>query len=235
MSLCAEITVPGGETALGRILRDLDVRVEFDPLVPTDNAYLPYLWVEGSQDTVDRFEDRVRGVETVAGVSALQEHDSRRLYWIDWESRSDGVFGAASRSDACVKRAIGTPEGWGVQLQGIDRTSLASFRDECAARSIPFTLQRLRSVRPTVDRGAELTEPQRETIRLAYDEGYYDVPRGTTLERLSTTLEISRQAVSHRLRRGTKRLVEDVLLDPGHLFEDRLDAVTSEAVGEQRP
>lgn len=234
MSLCAEITVPGAETALGWVLRDLDVRVEFDPIVPTEDAYLPYLWVEGSQDTVDRFEDRIRGVEAVAGVSALQERDSRRLYWVDWESRSDGVFGAASRSDACVKRAIGTPEGWGLRLQGIDRTCLASFRDECAARSIPFTLQRLRSARPTIDTGTELTEPQRDALRLAYDEGYYDVPRDTTLERLGATLDVSRQAVSNRLRRGTKRLVEDVLLDAGNLFEDRLDAVTSGAVGEQR-
>lgn len=234
MSLCADITVPGPDVGLGRVLADLDVRVEFEPLVPTDDRYLPYLWVDGERDAVDRFDDRVTGVDAVASASTLQERGSTRLYWIDWDVRADGVFAAASRSRASVKRAIGTPAGWGMRLQGADRNCLASFRDECLARSIPFTLERLRAPRLTTERGTELTGPQREALRLAHEEGYYDVPRGTTLERLGATLDVSRQAVSHRLRRGTKRLVEEVLLDPGDRLADRLDGATARVRGEHR-
>jgi len=234
MSLCAEITVPADETLLGRVLSDLDVRVEFDPLVPTDDPSLPYLWVDATQDAVDRFTDRLVGVDAVAGVSMLQERGSTRLYWLDWDALSDGVFGAVSRSDASIKRAVGGPDGWGLRIQGVDRNSLATFRDACAACSISFTLERLREPRPAVCRGTNLTGPQRETLRLAHERGYYDVPRRATLDTLGGTLDVSRQAVSHRLRRGTKRLVEEVVLDPSDLLENRVTASRLCPAGDER-
>lgn len=234
MSLCAEITVPRGETALGWALSDLDVRVEFDPLVPTDDHYLPYLWVDAAQEAIDQFEDRLATVDAVTSVSTLQERGSTRLYWLDWDAPSDGVFGAASRSEASIKRAVGTADGWGLRVQGVDRNSLASFRDECTAHSIPFTLERLREPRPTVNRGTKVTDPQREALRLAHETGYYDVPRRAELDTLGATLDVSRQAVSHRLRRGTKRLVEEVVLDPSDLLEERIDAAGLQAAGDGR-
>lgn len=223
MSLCAEITVSPADAGFGRVFSDVDVRVEFDQLVPTGDRFLPYLWIDGPEEAVDRFEDRVARVDAVANVAPPEDRDSSRLYWVDWETRPDGVFAAADRSDASIKRAVGTPTGWGLRLQAADRSCLASFRDECVDRSITFTLERLHAPRPTGVRGSKLTGPQRVALKLAHGEGYYDVPRSTTLERLGARLDVSRQAVSYRLRRGTKRLVEEVLVDPGDPLDDRFD------------
>lgn len=234
MSLCAEITVRRADTAFREVFSDVDVLVEFDPFVPTGDHFFPYLWVDGDRDAVGRFEDRITDVAAVASASALQDRGSSRLYWIDWEARPEGVFAAASRSDVSVKRAIGTELGWGLRLQGHDHDCLASFRDECVAQSIRFTLERLHPPRPATTRGGSLTESQRESLKLALEEGYYDVPRGTTLELLGESLGVSRQAVSNRLRRGTKRLVEAILLDPGDRLEDRIDTPTLRAGGEER-
>jgi predicted DNA binding protein len=58
-----------------------------------------------------------------------------------------------------------------------------------------------------------LTTAQHEALVVAVKNGYFDVPATSTLDALSETLEITPQAVSERLNRGTKTLVEAALLD----------------------
>lgn len=47
-----------------------------------------------------------------------------------------------------------------------------------------------------------LTSKQREAVRLAFERGYFTVPREVSLTELADELEISRQAFTHRLQRG---------------------------------
>lgn len=56
---------------------------------------------------------------------------------------------------------------------------------------------------------AVLTSAQRETLELAYEQGYYRIPRETSLMDLATELQISDQACSERLRRGIQRLLAE--------------------------
>jgi predicted DNA binding protein len=56
-----------------------------------------------------------------------------------------------------------------------------------------------------------LTEEQYEAITAALDRGYYEIPRDATAEELASEMDISRQAVAERLRRGHKVLAEDAL------------------------
>lgn len=57
-----------------------------------------------------------------------------------------------------------------------------------------------------------LTPTQRETLETAYEHGYFDDPRNATVAELANQLEVSASAVSGRLRRGTKALLEDTVL-----------------------
>jgi predicted DNA binding protein len=50
---------------------------------------------------------------------------------------------------------------------------------------------------------------------LALRHGYFDTPRETTLEELAVELDISRQALSERIRRGNERLLRQSLPTPG--------------------
>jgi predicted DNA binding protein len=58
-----------------------------------------------------------------------------------------------------------------------------------------------------------LTSAQREALTVAFEAGYFDVPAQTTLDSLSDVLGVTSQAVSERLNRGTKKLVETTLID----------------------
>lgn len=56
-----------------------------------------------------------------------------------------------------------------------------------------------------------LTPKQWEALELAYEAGYYDQPRSVDLETLADELEISKSAVSQRLRAAEATIVEGVL------------------------
>lgn len=56
-----------------------------------------------------------------------------------------------------------------------------------------------------------LTETQRKTLELALTEGYYDRPRKTDLSTLADKLDISKSAVSQRIRSAETKLIRSAL------------------------
>lgn len=57
-----------------------------------------------------------------------------------------------------------------------------------------------------------LTDEQRETLVLAYEEGYFTEPRETNLEELAEKLGVSSSAVAGRLKRGMNMLIKESLI-----------------------
>jgi hypothetical protein len=55
------------------------------------------------------------------------------------------------------------------------------------------------------------SDRQREVLRLAYEGGYYEIPKGTTTEDLAADLDISRRTLEEHLRRAEQKLVESFL------------------------
>jgi predicted DNA binding protein len=66
---------------------------------------------------------------------------------------------------------------------------------------------------PVQGEGFELTDTQREALVLAYERGYFDSPRESSLEAVAEELGITQQSLSSRLRRGHRRLIENTLID----------------------
>lgn len=56
-----------------------------------------------------------------------------------------------------------------------------------------------------------LTDRQRDVLLYAYEEGYYDVPRRTTLSDLAGELEIDESTVAEHLRRAENNVFTQVL------------------------
>jgi len=52
-----------------------------------------------------------------------------------------------------------------------------------------------------------LTEAQREALVMAFERGYFEEPRETSLEEMAAEFDVSASAVGARLRRGMKSLV----------------------------
>lgn len=70
---------------------------------------------------------------------------------------------------------------------------------------------------PQLD-GSRLTATQRRAIRTAWELGYYEIPRETTLQEIADRLDYSVSTVSDLLRRGESTLVAAELGENRHAY-----------------
>lgn len=117
---------------------------------------------------------------------------------------------ALARADAIVDRSHVTPHGWRQTGWFADRTAFDVFRTFWQAEG-GFRLHRLTRDGRSEPAGDGLTDRQTEALRTAYEMGYFDVPRGASLETVAAELGISSSAVSERLRRAQTQLIEETV------------------------
>lgn len=116
-------------------------------------------------------------------LAALYDHE----IVVDWPIRLDADRGLRIR-------VVGTG-------RGIQRAASALPAD------VDLRLDGIGEYDPASSPGV-LTERQRELLDLAVEEGYYEVPRGTTHRELAERLDRSTGTVSERLQRIEARLIE---------------------------
>lgn len=210
----AVVRVPARTFAFGDAIFG-DVTAEFGRLVPFLGHFLPFLWVRGEPEPVRRFERRARNDEAVESLTPLETGSAPRLYRVTWSASRPPLVEALDGAEVVVRRIESHDDEWCVHLLGLEPRSLAVFGERCADRGVPLTIDRLSpACSPEGAPTFGLTPTQAEALRVALNQGYFDVPRGATLDELGDELGITRQAVSLRLRRGTRRLVEAAFPTP---------------------
>ncbi|WP_224448086.1 helix-turn-helix domain-containing protein [Haloprofundus salilacus] len=215
MAVIAEISLPSTDFVLGQLLSDeRELHVEFERIVSLGNETCPLFWVRHGE--VDGFERRLAGCDAVDEYTALERFDDRVLYAVRWEPPSNGFLYGLDEANAVALRARWCDDGqWRLKLLFPSHEELSAFHEFCLDNEIRCTLGRIYPLDDsTSGRNVDsLTAEQREAISLALREGYFDTPSRTTLSQLSTQLEISQQALSQRIRRGTKAVFEEILSD----------------------
>lgn len=207
----AVVRVPSRAFVLGDAI-SAAVTVELGRLVPLSGRFLPMLWVRGERDALCRFERRARNDDTIRSLTEIETLGDSRLYRVEWAASSSPLSDAFDASDVAVRRVESRNEEWCVRLLSLEPRALSAFGQQCADRDIPFTIDRLSPACPPGENlRAGLTAPQTEALQVAREAGYFDVPRGATLDDIGSELGISRQAVSFRIRRGIRELVDETL------------------------
>lgn len=171
------------------------------------------LWAEGGD--FEAFEANLDADPSVTDPRTLTKLETRRLYRV---SSTEGIYETATHprwSDLGLVflEAEATHEGWTFRMQVPDREALAEYRDLYRERDRPFQLRTI--YRESDARGGpepELTDPQREALVAAYESGYFDVPQEVSQADVAARLDISPQALSERLQRGTRTLVGATLV-----------------------
>lgn len=79
------------------------------------------------------------------------------------------------------------------------------------AAGVGVTLQKLHEYRVQNKPLDTLTERQREVLEIAFDYGYYDVPRSTSTQEIATELDLDDSTVSEHLQRAEQNLLAAVL------------------------
>jgi len=211
MATVAEFTLDSHEFPLGTVFAELpDVTVQLERLVPDASGVVPYFWVRGTETDaiVEQFPAHP-GVEDIQLVDSVNDEYLLRCQWVP---EHDSVLDALVSPDVVLLSAVGTGEKWTFEMRGESRGAIANFRNYCQEHGIPVTLTELRAVQP-LDARHELTEKQREALILAFERGYFNSPRETTLQEVADELGITQQSLSSRLRRGNRRLIEKGLIE----------------------
>ena len=206
-----EFTSPAEEFPLGSIFQDLPgVTVELERLIPHETLIIPYFWVRGSE-----IEDIEAEFEPHAGVTNIRLVDNiedEYLMRAEWEQSYVGVLSALAKANVVVLSGIGTKDEWRFEVRGEDQEAIAAFREYCQENDIQITITAVHAMLPIQGEGYELTETQREALILAYERGYFDTPRESSLEEIADELGITQQSLSSRLRRGHRRLIRATLM-----------------------
>ncbi|WP_224333169.1 helix-turn-helix domain-containing protein [Haloprofundus halobius] len=211
MAVIAELSLPSTAFGPGRLLTDeLDIRIEFERLVSLGTETPPLFWVRG--DGVDEFERRLSRSDVVEH-EVLDRFDDSALYAATWRRSSNGVLDGFEETEAVVLQSRWCEEeSWRLKLLFPSHEHLSAFHEFCLDTEIRCTLGRIYSLGESAGGNVDsLTAEQRRAILLALREGYFDTPSRTTLSELATQLDISQQALSQRIRRGTKAVFEEML------------------------
>lgn len=214
MVISTRVYVEHPDLALVRTIRTLPaVDVGVVSTAGTDPQHdVHWFWVEAPD--FDAFEDALAADHTVASFSALPGAGSRRTYQIEYSDDAKLMSPAVAAAGGLLLKSRSHATGWVLELQLQDHDALYELDRYAASEDIQFDVMELHQVDPGSSEPAfGLTEPQIEALVNAYFHGYYDEPREATLAELAALMDISQTAVSGRLRRGSARLIEAVLVD----------------------
>ena len=211
MGIITELTVPGEDFELGPSLAAAgDVHVTFERVVPADDRLFPFMWV--TTEASEAVARLLRANPAVEELEEIHRDGNRTLYDVTWSEATDRFLACVRESDPVVLGAGGSGDRWEFELRFADQDAVALFQQVCNERDISITVESVLTS-SVADTGTEkLSEPQRRTVQLALEKGYFDVPRKTTLGELAAELDVSDQAVSARLRRSMKTLSQQLLV-----------------------
>jgi len=210
MTTVAVFTLTAGEFPLGTVFTQLpDATVQLERVIPDKNGVVPYFWGRGVE--TDAIAAQFTDHPGVRDIQLVDQVDDEYLMRCEWVPEYHGVIDGLISPEVILLSAVGTAEEWTFELRGESRESIAEFQEFCDNHGVPVVLTKLHGVQP-LNAKQSLTAAQRDALLLAYERGYFNSPRETTLEEIADELDISQQAVGSRLRRGNRRLLEQVLV-----------------------
>lgn len=216
MAAIAKFEIASTAFPLGRLFLDLpDIRMELDRVVPTQPAIIPYIWVmNASESDIEDVEAAADEIREIDDIRRIDEVDGRYLINLKWASAYHGILAALTEMDGTLISGMGSAERWTFEVRSEDRATISAFQDRCRDLDISVTLTSLHELSST-QRDSEygLTAPQRDALVRAFERGYYESPRETSLDALAEELGITGQAFGARLRRGIHRLIGSTLVD----------------------
>jgi predicted DNA binding protein len=205
VSLIAEFEAdaPFGAEAMARTPGARLVREETD-LTVGDGLRL-VCWAEG--DDLDALETGLAAEPAVADVDRLLDASGRRLYAVRVEvPAEETVYATVVDRGVQILHLEHDADRVFARLRCPSGDAFVAVKEAWETRYGAFRTRALHTERDgRADR--PLSEKQHDTLVLALERGYFEVPRRTTLGDLAEELGVSDTAVSQRIRRGCRGLV----------------------------
>lgn len=190
---------------------ELAIRTQFQPGTDVDPPVKYYSIEAPDFESVD---DALAADSTVDEARVIDETGHQRTYRIRHADGTKILSPGIIESGLRVENLDLSGSAWEFRVFAPDYATMSCGLAHCRGESETFTLERLYSTHDVAsDRRVDLSERELETILLAKEEGYFDVPRRTSQTALADQLGVSASTVSERVRKATRLLVESVLED----------------------
>jgi len=169
-------------------------------------------FVSVSSSTPDRLDSAIKSDETTESAIALSQSKQRHLYQILWRTQIRIVLDVLLHTNGSLLWARGTDERWDLRFLFPEQESVSVICENWRNHGIDPSIQRVVGVSGKLGFAEmELSQCQYDTLLTAYEMDYYDVPRAATIETVAEELQVSHQALSERLRRGHRNLIQATL------------------------
>ena len=212
MSVILEFSIANDGFQLGEVLTGQpDMHLELERVVPTGQMIMPFVWATGENHAA--FEEKVRAHPLVKELRILDKFSDSALYRIEWDDSPTDLIEGIAQSDGIVLEARGGSR-WTFRLRFPDHDKLSSFHNFVLERDLPIHIDRTYTLTEPTDHGHrfDLSTEQREALLLALERGYFASPSEIELEALADELDISRQALSTRIRTANEQVLQKALL-----------------------
>lgn len=207
----AEVRLEHDDLPLGHTLGCVpDVAVEVtDRRILESGRRLAFLAVTAEE--YDAFESALRTDPTVDEPTLVDRYPDRRVYRVALTDRTMTVVDEAISAGGRVLGTSSCRDGWLVRLRLPSRDALVSFNDYCRERDVTLQVRHLRTAEDGDAAVVGLTAKQQALLTVAFEEGYFDVPREISQDELADRLDVSKSAISQRLRRAMAQLCSAAL------------------------
>jgi predicted DNA binding protein len=208
----AEIQLSLEEFVLEETIRTIEgFQCEIERVVANaDGDVMPFLWIDAPDP--DDLKVVLEDDQTVDDVELLADVDGEQFYRMDWIQRVDALVQILVEEDGTVLSAFGDENGWQLRVLFPDRESLSRTNDYCQSHDIQFRLRAVYNLEEGRQGRFGLTDDQQDALELAFERGYYEIPRDSDMMALADELGVSHQALSERLRRAHRSLVGNTVI-----------------------
>jgi predicted DNA binding protein len=217
MSITAKIHIRHDRLSLVPTLRALgDASISVIAQGNTDpgNVAFPFLIEYEGGDGRNDVESALAADPTVERFDLVDWFDGTGIYYIRHAADTKLISSIVTEVNGFMVHTETKDDGWLVRLLLPNRAALKTIWDYAGDNDISFDIIEIYG---NDDAGGTssygLTAEQRAALTLAFERGYFDEPRGSSLNDIAAELDLSSTAVSGRLRRGLRNLVGATLAD----------------------
>ncbi|QLH78317.1 helix-turn-helix domain-containing protein [Halosimplex rubrum] len=145
----------------------------------------------------DDFENGLEADPTVVEYTRLTKSEETAHYVVTYDTAatSPDTYSVAVEHDISYHDIKLQDGEYTVRARVPDRSSLVKLREHCQENGIPFRLERIYQETGSNFGTHGLTDAQQEAVKLAYENGYFDSPRQSSLKQIADEIGISPQAV----------------------------------------
>lgn len=213
MSITAKVRIEHEKLALVPTLQRLDdvtIRVVAQGNTAPGTTVFPFLIQYDERGELERTFDQD---PTVEEYKLIDWTDRTGIYYIEHTDETKLISTVVTDVNGFLAHTETKGESWIARLLLPDRDALNTVWEFARDHDIELDIIEIYgNDEAGTDTSYGLTDEQLAALRTAYASGYFDEPRDVALDEIGEEMGLSSTAISGRLRRGMRNLIDATLI-----------------------